>query len=200
MAYPKFLSSADILKSAVELVEHGDTDDLSLRAIASALGVKAPSLYRYFSSKQVLEIAVAEEIMGMMLAVLQPAKAIAAPHKRFREIVKAYLHFAHDRFPLYSFVMQNRHPDLYWSRQGKAVWNILLDTVSEVSGQPDDTAAAVAAWSFLHGYAALRHSGAFGSSGPKGGLERGVKAFLESFDHHAKARKGDRPPGTTARR
>ena len=48
MAYPKLLSSADILKMAVNLVEYGDADGLSLRAVASALGVKAPSLYRYF--------------------------------------------------------------------------------------------------------------------------------------------------------
>jgi hypothetical protein len=44
---------------------------------------------------------------------------------------------------------------------GKAVWNLLIEAASGVSGHPDDT-AAVAIWSFLHGYVTLEHSGAFG--------------------------------------
>jgi hypothetical protein len=41
----------------------------------------------------------------------------------------------------------------------------MLEAASGVSGQPDDTAAAFATWSFLHGYATLEHAGAFGASG-----------------------------------
>jgi len=185
MAYPKLLSSAEILKAAVHLVEHGDADGLSLRAVASALGVKAPSLYRYFPDKEALEIAVAEEILNVMLGAFRVASATADPDTTFRRMTDAYLRFARERFPLYAFVMQNRYPERYGSKTGKAVWNLLLEAASGVSGQPDDTAAAVATWSFLHGYATLEHSGAFGASGPKGGLERGVEAFLSNFRSRA---------------
>ena len=181
MAYPKLLSSSEILKAAVYLVGRGGADGLSLRAVASALGVKAPSLYRYFPHKEALEVAVTEEILSVMLDELQAAAATANPEIRFRRTAEAYLHFARERFPLYSFVMEKPLPATYRSNVGKAVWNLLLEAASGVSGQPDDTAAAVATWSFLHGYAALRHSGAFGASGPKGGLERGLEAFLSSF-------------------
>ena len=71
MAYPKLLSSADILKAAVQMVEHDGADGLSLRAVASALGVKAPSLYRYFLDKEALEVAVAEGILTVMLGEFQ---------------------------------------------------------------------------------------------------------------------------------
>jgi len=77
MAYPKHLSSADILKTAVNMVEYGGTDGLSLRAVASALGVKAPSLYRYFPHKEVLEAAVAEEIFNLMLGEFRAASESA---------------------------------------------------------------------------------------------------------------------------
>jgi AcrR family transcriptional regulator len=180
MAYPKLLSSVEILKTAVHLVEHGDADGLSLRAVALALGVKAPSLYRYFADKEALELAVAAEILNFMLGEFQAASASPDPNTRFRRVADAYLRFARERFSLYAFVVQDR-PERYGSRAGKAVWNILLEAASGVSGQPDDTAAAVATWSFLHGYATLEHSGAFGTSGPKGGLERGVEAFVSSF-------------------
>ena len=181
MAYPKLLSSADILKTAIRLVEQGNADGLSLRAVASALGVKAPSLYRYFPHKEALEVAVAEEVLSAMWAELQTASEGPDPDTRFRGTVDAYLRFARDRFTLYSLIVQNRLPGTYGSKAGKAVWNLLLEAASGVSGQRDDTAAAVATWSFLHGYATLEHSGAFGASGPRGGLERGVEAFLVNF-------------------
>jgi AcrR family transcriptional regulator len=181
MAYPKLLSSEEILKTAVHMVEHSDANGLSLRAVALALGVKAPSLYRYFSDKEALEVAVAEKILSVMLGEFHAASSAADPDTRFRRTVDAYLHFARERFPLYAFVMQDGLSKTYGSKTGKAVWNLLLNAASGVSGQPDDTAAAVATWSFLHGYATLEHSGAFGPSGPKGGLERGVEAFLSNF-------------------
>jgi AcrR family transcriptional regulator len=192
MAYPKLLSSGEILKTAVHLVEHGDADGLSLRAVAAKLGVKAPSLYRYFPDKGALEVAVAEEILTIMLGEFRTASATADTAKMFRRMTDAYLRFARERFPLYAFVMQNRHPERYGSGAGKAVWNLLLEAASGVSGQPDDTAAAVATWAFLHGYATLEHSGAFGPSGPKGGLERGVEAFLSNFRSRARSVRKER--------
>ena len=180
MAHPKLLSSEEILKTAVHLVEHGGALGLSLRAVAAELGVRAPSLYRYFPDKEALELAVAAEILNLMLVEFQAASGNAEPETRFLRLVDAYLHFARERFRLYAFVMQDR-PERYGSRAGKAVWNILLEAASSISGQHDDTAAAVAIWAFLHGYATLEHSGAFGPSGPKGGLERGIEAFLANF-------------------
>ena len=166
-------------------MEQGDVDGISLRAVASALGVKAPSLYRYFPDKDALELAVADEALRAILAELENAAAAKDPASRFRKTAEAYLRFARERFSLYSFIVQNRIPGVYGSAVAKAVWNLLLEAASGVSGQPDDTAAAVATWSLLHGYATLEHSGAFGISGPKGGLERGLEAFLSSFRHSA---------------
>ena len=194
MAYPKLLSSADILKTALHLAEHGRADGVSLRAVAAALGVKAPSLYRYFPDKEALEVAVAEEVLNIMLGEFRSASTASDPNTRFRRLVDAYLLFARERFSLYAFVMQNRHPARYGTGAGKAIWNLLLDVTSAISGQPDDTAAAVATWAFVHGYATLDHSGAFGRSGPKGGLERGLEAFLGSFPSGVPLRGGSRPP------
>jgi hypothetical protein len=98
---------------------------------------------------------------------------------------RAYLRFARERFPLYSFVVQNRLPGTYGSKAGKAVWDLLLEAASGVSGKPDDTAAAVATWSFLHGYATLEHSGSVRGIRAQGGLERGVEAFLSNFRSRA---------------
>jgi|GEM_PF-4404955 len=63
----------------------------------------------------------------------------------------------------------------------KAAWNILLEAASGIPKQSNDTAAPVATWSVLHGYAVLEHSGGFGASGPKGGLEKALTAFIKGF-------------------
>jgi AcrR family transcriptional regulator len=180
MAHPKLLSPEEIVRTAMRLVEEGGAEGLSLRAVAAELNVRAPSLYRYFADKEELEVAVAEEILGIMLVKFRTAATTADPHTRFRKVAETYLRFARERFPLYAFVIQDRIAR-YPSAAGKALWNVMLEASSGVSGQPDDTAAAVATWSFLHGYATLEHSGAFGKSGPKGGLERGIEAFLSNF-------------------
>ncbi len=185
MAHPRLLSSTDIVETAIHLIEEGGTAGLSLRAVAALLGVKAPSLYRYFPHKEALEAAVAQEVLNAILTVLRTADGSKDPDTRFRETAKAYLGFARQRFSLYSLVVQNRLSGAYESKAGQDVWDLLLAVASSVSGRPDDTGATVAMWSFLHGYATLEHSGAFGDSGPQGGLERGLEAFLSDFRRSA---------------
>jgi AcrR family transcriptional regulator len=131
------------------------------------VGVKAPSLYRYFPHKEALEVAVAEEILNAMLGELRAASATANLDTRFRRTADAYLRFARERFSLYTFVVQNGLAKTYGSKASKEVWNLLLEAASGVSGQTDDTAAAVAVWSFFHGYTTLEHAGAFGHPGLK---------------------------------
>lgn len=105
IAYQKLLSPVSILNTAVQMVECGNADGISLRAVASALGVEAPSLYRYFPQKEALQLAVANEALQAMLAGLQTAAAIPDLEGRFRETAQAYLRFARERFALYSFLM-----------------------------------------------------------------------------------------------
>ena len=158
-------------------------------------------MYRYFPHKEALEVAVAEEILNFMLHEFRAASESVDPETRFRRLTDAYLRFTRERFPLYAFVVQSRLPEKYDSKVGKAVWNLLIEAASGVSGQPNDTAAAVATWSFLHGYATLEHSGAFGASGPKGGLQRGVEALLTNFRSRAEpVRKGHSTRATDVRR
>ncbi len=200
MAHVKLISPDDIIETAVRIIEAANADRLSLRSIAASLGVKAPSLYRYFPHKEALELAVAEQSLTTMLARLRKAASAKSPEARFRATVDAYLRFAREHFALYSFIM-DRVPQMHGSAIAKDVWNLLLEAASDISEQPDDTSAAVAVWSFLHGYAILEHSGAFGASGPKGGLELGLTAFLNSFRRSAvPARKRQATQSTDVRR
>jgi AcrR family transcriptional regulator len=61
------------------------------------LGVKAPSLYRYFPDKEALEAAVAEEILNLMLCEFRAASETADAETRFRRLTDVYLRFARER-------------------------------------------------------------------------------------------------------
>jgi AcrR family transcriptional regulator len=189
MAHPKQLDPAEILATAVGLLEEVGSDALSLRAIATRLGVKAPSLYHHFADKAKLEQAIIGEGHRLMLESLRRAgRDTADPEQSFRAVALAYLRFARKRPALYFFTMGyvsmghvsmgHDLPEADSSEAGKALWNLLLERVGALSGNPDDTSGAVAAWAFLHGFAVLEHSGRFGKSGPREGLERGLESLI----------------------
>jgi AcrR family transcriptional regulator len=190
MAYNKLLSPKEILSVAVRMVEEGEADGLSLRAIAGKLGVKAPSLYRYFPDKSALELAVAVETLRRMHAQVASAAALPNPNRNAAPdpkvsviaIADTYVKFARKHYALYAWIFAGRVQQAYGSSEGKALWNVLLEAVSNVTGKPDDTASTVALWAFLHGYATLEQAGGFGASGPKGAFEVGLSTFLASAE------------------
>ncbi len=190
MAYKKLLTADEIVNAAVRAVEQGNADGLSLRALANALGVKAPSLYRYFPDKSALELAIAIETLRRMQAELEPGAALPDPRVRVIEMAETYVRFAREHYALYSWIFQGRVQSSYGSSEGKALWHVMLEAVSGVTGTPDDTASTVALWAFLHGYATLEQAGSFGASGPKGAFAVGLKSFLASTESLSQAGQG----------
>lgn len=63
MPYPRRVDRQSIVSAAIELMNERGLDDVSLRAIATRLGVRQPGLYHHFDSKAELLDAVAEEIL-----------------------------------------------------------------------------------------------------------------------------------------
>jgi hypothetical protein len=91
-----------------------------------------------------------------------------------------YARFARERPALYSFLVGEGVP-AEPNVERKALWNRLLAAVAPLTGDADDTGAAVAAWALLHGFAALERAGMFGASGPRDGFARGVDALARGL-------------------
>jgi AcrR family transcriptional regulator len=179
MPYPAKTTPEAILKVALELLEQ-DAKHLSMRNLAERLDIKAPSLYRHFKDKEALEVAlVAEGATALHLALATAAQNLNVK-PAFFAVARAYLQFARERPELYTLLMTKLTPPAPHS-PGKDLWNFVLALISRVTKHPDDTAAAVAFWSFLHGFSVLERSGMFGESGPKGGLEVGLEALLKGL-------------------
>lgn len=187
MAHPKQIDAARILDAALQLLEEFGSAGLSLRGVAARLEVKAPSIYHYFEDRSALERGLIAEGRRLLLEWLRRHARVSEPEAAFREMAEAYLRFARRRPALYFFVMDfqvaGHNPPC---DPGKQLWNLVLHRVGALSGDPDDTAGAVAAWAFLHGFAVLEKSGQFGKSGPKNGFDRGLEALVLGFKLHAK--------------
>lgn len=177
MPYPAKTNAEEILKVALELLEQ-DINNLSMRNLAERLGMKAPSLYRHFPDKDALELALVHEGAKLLRFELEKVARGLKAHQAFQEIAKAYLKFAKQRPALYTLMMTKLSAP---EGAPKELWNFVLSLMSQVTRKKDDTAAAVAFWSFLHGFSVLDNSGMFAASGPKDGLEVGLEALLKGL-------------------
>ncbi len=166
MPFAAKTSREAILAAALELVRRQGLPALGMRPVAAELGLQAPSLYRHFAGEEALRQALAEEAARLLLGRLRRTRSFAGA-------LAAYASFAQDESGLYLLLHAEGYAEPNVER--RELWKFLLALVAPLTGDPDDTAAAVAVWSFLHGYCVLAGQGLFGDSGPRGGFARGVR-------------------------
>ena len=180
MPYPTKLTAEQILEAALTLFQIGGDEALSMRLLAERLGVRPSSLYRYYPDRDALLGALRDRAVRDLHAAVRRAVQGQTPEAAFVSAAQSYLDYARAYPHLYSLVLA---PKAVYSPSGpgKDLWEEVLAVVGALTGDPDDTAAAVAFWAFLHGFALLSGSGQFGPSGPRGGLERGLEALQLGF-------------------
>jgi AcrR family transcriptional regulator len=182
MPFPAKTNNDSILEAAVALLRSEGVEALSMRNLAARLGLRASSLYRHFPGRAELDAAMGEYAAAQLFKALEKSVRGLSGTEALEAAARAYLRYARAEAALYDLLMGAGTPEQPGSGQaGKAIWNLLLKIVGELSGAADDTAAAVAVWSFLHGFTLLERSGRFGRSGPKGGLERGLAALSKGL-------------------
>ena len=185
MPYPSKIDPDTILETALGILETEGRQALSMRRLAEALGVQASSLYRHYPDKNALEQGIAAHSANKLRKKLETLQK-GTPQQALQHTANAYLKFARTQPYLYDMMMTQFTPAT--ASESKALWNLLLAITVRITGNPDDTPAAVALWSFLHGYATLERSGMFGASGPKGALEVGINAFITGLPRKTKSR------------
>ena len=181
MPYPTKLTAEQILGAALALFQTGGDEALSMRLLAERLKVRPSSLYRYYPERGALVEALEQHAIRELHAALRDAAADKRPDAAFVAAAHSYLAYARAQPHLYSLLFAPKAPYTAEPGPGKDLWNELLRLVGALTGNPDDTAAAVAFCAFMHGFALLESSGQFGLSGPQGGLERGLEALQLGF-------------------
>jgi AcrR family transcriptional regulator len=138
----------EILRAARKLLESEGPDALSMRNLAERLGIKAPSLYKHFPSKEALEAGLIsqgfEETATLFEAALEKSR------EPIVAMARAYRTYAH------------RHPHLYRLMHDRSLNRPLLTPGSEeraaapiIAATGGDQDLARALWAFAHGMTIL---------------------------------------------
>lgn len=167
-----------LVEHSVALVRDHGVDGFSLRAAARAAGVDPAAVYRHFADRDDLMRAVAAAGFAELAARMTAGTDAAhGPSARFVATGTAYVRFA-VAHPEYFSVMFGRHGA---DAPGAGARALLLATLSDLAAQRplrmDVEAAAVVAWSAVHGLATLAVAGAVPADGLDDALD-GVTATV----------------------
>ena len=145
------------------LVQTGNADSVSIRAIADAVGVTPPSIYRHFADKDELVNAICERRFADLNAAFDTADQFDDPVERLKELGRAYGRFALEHPEHYRVIMMttsSREKLKDESSQGQTAFGRLVAAVHACqragrlqSGDP--STIAVVLWSGVHGLVSL---------------------------------------------
>jgi len=186
MPYPSQVDKIAIVEQARVLIEAEGVDALSLTKLASALGVKAPSLYRYVKNKAELLAEVSFLTFTRLVESLDPAKSsieeplnstLADPIEKLVAITQKYRNFAqaNPRTYVLAFTAENRGDEKQLVQLIVPVQRV----VAQVVPAKGLRAALRGFMGLLHGFVMLEIHNQLPRGGDLGGdHEKAVRAYF----------------------
>jgi AcrR family transcriptional regulator len=195
-----------LLDATLQLIEEQGPQGFTLRAAARRAGVTAGATYHHFKDKEDLVAAVAEEGFNLLRKQLVEAaeKPCDSAQERSRNVAVAYVLFA-VRHPTRFRVMVGYGVLARNSAAGVAiealntyrlVREILIEGLTQNSGELVSEAEVLGWWSVVHGLAFLAIDGYLGrvtKSGKR--IEDVVLAVIDALDRRSGAASGVRRRG-----
>jgi len=149
------------------LVEKGDQDAVSIRAVADAVGVSPPSIYLHFEDKNELIFAVCERHFARFDAILQAARESEDdPVESLMACGRAYVKFGLENPEHYRilFMTKPEQTPESWTAEkvmGSAAFEHLVEAVAmaidsiDIQPRPDPVFVSISMWSIAHGITSL---------------------------------------------
>lgn len=172
-----------ILKIARSLYASGGETALSMRRVASRVGVSAPALYHHFQNRDALLEAISDDGFDRLVNQLEKLPKNRSPVRQCIDVLAVYREFALDEPHTFHamFVAQRprarRYPDDFASRRS-AAFSLLVDRVraAMTAGSfredvPEEVALTL--WAHAHGLVLLQRAGRFA---------RGLAGYRRTFD------------------
>jgi len=160
-ALPK-TSDAEVVRAARRLIERDGEAALSMQAVAAAVGVRAPSLYKRFATRDALLEAVAAQALDELRAALTAAARTRSPALDLAAMARAYRAFARRSPRLYALVFTGQPPDAAEAQRVRAAAaNPVLARLTALVDEERVLPAARLLTAFLHGFVSMELAGAF---------------------------------------
>lgn len=155
-----------ILEAANDLlVETGDQEAVSIRAVAERVGVTPPSIYMHFADKNELIFAVCEQHFNALdLAIQQATQGIDDPLEALRRGGRAYVQFGLDNPEQYRILFMSKPaaaPDGFQEERlkGSSAFDHLVEMVERAIAaevfEGDAVTIAICLWVSVHGITSL---------------------------------------------
>lgn len=160
---------SEILTAARTILQNGGFPALSMRTLAEAVGVRAPTLYDYFASKEDVLNALFLEAVGIAADYFRERTADAAPGvDRIVQMGLAYREFAIQHPTLFQLVFDRIDssyvPGPEQAEAGKRLFDVLhaeVETALSLGeiAPGNSEAIAITLWGIVHGLSTLQLSG-----------------------------------------
>ncbi len=160
MPTPSKTTNADIVAAARALIEsHGP--EFSMAELASAVGIRAPSLYKRFADRAAILSAVEEQVIHDLTAHLAKALRRTVPSP-LKAAARAYRSFALKNPNAYMlmFTATASDDDAVQAARHASVAPI-IDAITAANPDINALSAARFLTAFLHGFVSMEIAGAF---------------------------------------
>lgn len=190
--YPSRVNREAIIDKAQELIETEGYERLTLDILAAALGVRAPSLYRYFKSKtellQAVNTATIEQLISALHTADEQTPDDSDPIGQFLAMARAYREFAFIHPIAYALAYTSTQPELQIDeRHAEAMALPIQAIMAKISGQEHSLTALRGALALLHGFVMLELAGQFRRGGDLSvAFIQSVEAYLDGWQNRAR--------------
>lgn len=156
-------TSDDLLQACAEMIASDGIAKLSLRKLAEQVGIKAPSIYEHFESKDALLAEVRRSAATELRKSLVAHGRGSSPRARLLGMAKGYLAFARKQpalFALFFMESPSARASLAETIEPDSPYAVLLARVQEVVGEStaDVEILCFGIWALVHGAAVLRQT------------------------------------------
>ena len=162
MPTPARTSLEEIVRASRSIVEAGGFDSLTMQRVASAVGVKAPSLYKHVRNRDALVRFVVEGVAHELTETLDAAAKTGDPLADLRSLAHALRAYARANPAAYGLLFAHLPAEARPDQDDLARTSAaVLRTTTTLAG-PDlalEAARMVVAWA--HGFISMELAGAF---------------------------------------
>jgi AcrR family transcriptional regulator len=151
-----------LIEAGMGLLERRDSERLSLREVARAVGVSATAVYRHFPDKDALMRAIAERGFMLLGAMQIQAAGDRDALEAFKAVGVAYIRFALQNPAVFRLMFSCAPPRDLFSlarEEQNEPLRLLRENVAGLapSGLPEQARkiASISAWALVHGLAVL---------------------------------------------
>lgn len=155
-------STPSIVAAARHILESQGLEALTMHAVARAVGVRGPSLYKRVQDRSELMRLVANDLLRELGARLDGMIQGDTPREDVRAMACEYRAFAHANPRAYALLFSPVPEEWRVDQEiNQRVSGLLLRSVAQLAGERDTLPAARMVVAWLHGFVSMELAGSF---------------------------------------